>query len=75
MSRKAGKGRRGGSTGDEVTVVDAGATHRSIEGTAIGNFMEAYDFTLFSLVATILAQSSIPGKTPARATSSPRSAR
>ena len=43
-------------------MVDAGATHRSIEGTAIGNFMEAYDFTLFSLVATILAQKFYPGE-------------
>jgi len=38
------------------------ATHRSIQGTAIGNFMEAYDFTLFSLVATILAQKFYPGE-------------
>jgi len=43
-------------------VVHAGATRRSIEGTAIGNFMEAYDFTLFSLVATILAQKFYPGE-------------
>ncbi|MGZ4514937.1 MAG: MFS transporter [Mycobacterium sp.] len=42
-------------------MVEAGATHRSIQGTAIGNFMEAYDFTLFSLVATILAQKFYPG--------------
>ncbi len=62
MSRNAGKRRGGGSARDEITVVDAGATHRSIEGTAIGNFMEAYDFTLFSLVATILAQKFYPGE-------------
>ncbi len=62
MSRKAGKGRRGGGARDEITVVDARATHRSIMGTAIGNFMEAYDFTLFSLVATILAQKFYPGE-------------
>ena len=43
-------------------MVDARATHRSIMGTAIGNFMEAYDFTLFSLVATILAQKFYPGE-------------
>ena len=47
---------------DDVTVVDTRATRRSIEGTAIGNFMEAYDFTLFSLVATILAQKFYPGE-------------
>ncbi|WP_082969036.1 MFS transporter [Mycobacterium sp. E2699] len=56
MSRKAGDGRGG------ATVADARATHRSIQGTAIGNFMEAYDFTLFSLVATILAQKFYPGE-------------
>jgi len=47
---------------DDTTVVDTRATRRSIEGTAIGNFMEAYDFTLFSLVATILAQKFYPGE-------------
>ncbi|MEE6179565.1 MFS transporter [Mycobacterium sp. 050134] len=46
---------------DEAIVVDSGATHRSIQGTAIGNFMEAYDFTLFSLVATLLAETFYPG--------------
>ena len=60
MSRKAG--RRSGWAPDEITVVDSRATHRSIQGTAIGNFMEAYDFTLFSLVATILAQKFYPGE-------------
>jgi MFS transporter, MHS family, proline/betaine transporter len=49
-------------TREGITVVDAGAARRSIEGTAIGNFMEAYDFTLFSLVATILAQKFYPGE-------------
>jgi len=49
-------------TREEIAVVDAGAARRSIEGTAIGNFMEAYDFTLFSLVATILAQKFYPGE-------------
>jgi MHS family proline/betaine transporter-like MFS transporter len=65
MSRKAGRGRRtrrGKWAPDEITVVDARATQRSIQGTAIGNFMEAYDFTLFSLVATILAQKFYPGE-------------
>jgi MHS family proline/betaine transporter-like MFS transporter len=59
MSRKAGH--RGPRTPGEVRVADRGATHRSIQGTAIGNFMEAYDFTLFSLVATLLAQTFYPG--------------
>jgi MFS family permease len=62
MSRKAGKGKRGTWTRDEIQVADADVTHRSIQGTAIGNFMEAYDFTLFSLVATILAQKFYPGE-------------
>ncbi|WP_297737837.1 MFS transporter [Mycobacterium sp.] len=61
MSRKAGEGRRALKR-DDITVVDTHATRRSIEGTAIGNFMEAYDFTLFSLVATILAQKFYPGE-------------
>jgi hypothetical protein len=60
MSRKAGKRKRGTWTRDEIQVADADVTHRSIQGTAIGNFMEAYDFTLFSLVATILAQKFYP---------------
>jgi MFS family permease len=55
-------GRRPAQAAHGVTVVEAGATHRSIQGTAIGNFMEAYDFTLFSLVATILAQKFYPGE-------------
>src|ERR1700758_2605615 len=42
-------------------VADRRATYRSIQGTAIGNFMEAYDFTLFSLVATLLAETFYPG--------------
>ena len=62
MSRKAGKTKRGTWTRDEIWVADADVTHRSIQGTAIGNFMEAYDFTLFSLVATILAQKFYPGE-------------
>ncbi|QZA19496.1 MFS transporter [Mycobacterium malmoense] len=62
MSRKAGKGSRETWARDEIMVVDTGVTRRSIQGTAIGNFMEAYDFTLFSLVATILAQKFYPGE-------------
>ncbi|ORW92142.1 MFS transporter [Mycobacterium sp. IEC1808] len=45
----------------EVRAADRRAAQRSIQGTAIGNFMEAYDFTLFSLVATLLAQTFYPG--------------
>jgi MHS family proline/betaine transporter-like MFS transporter len=59
MNRKAGH--RATWTRDEIRVADRRAAHRSIQGTAIGNFMEAYDFTLFSLVATLLAQTFYPG--------------
>ena len=34
---------------------------RAIAGTAIGNFMESYDFSVYSLVATLLAQTFYPG--------------
>jgi MFS family permease len=61
MRRKAGNRLRGRWTPGEIRFADRGATRRSIQGTAIGNFMEAYDFTLFSLVATILAQTFYPG--------------
>src|ERR1700743_701518 len=56
MRRRAGMGHRRTWRRDEIRVADRGATYRSIQGTAIGNFMEAYDFTLFSLVATLLAE-------------------
>ncbi|MBW0018412.1 MAG: MFS transporter [Mycobacterium sp.] len=46
---------------DEIKIADKGSARRSIAGAAIGNFMEAYDFTLYSLVATILAQTFYPG--------------
>ncbi len=66
MSRLADRNglsaQRRAKTGDKITVVEAGATHRSIQGTAIGDFTEAYDFTHFSLVATILAQKFYPGE-------------
>ena len=62
MSQKASGSKRGTSAPDEIIVVDTRGAHRSIQGAAIGNFMEAYDFTLFSLVATILAQKFYPGE-------------
>jgi len=62
MIRKKDRRQRGTWTRDDITVADRHSTHRSIAGTAIGNFMEAYDFTLFSLVATILAQRYFPGE-------------
>ncbi len=46
---------------DEIRVTDATMLRRAIAGTAIGNFMESYDFSVYSLVATILAQTFYPG--------------
>jgi MFS transporter, MHS family, proline/betaine transporter len=46
---------------DEIQVADATMLRRAIAGTAIGNFMESYDFSVYSLVATILAQMFYPG--------------
>jgi MFS family permease len=62
MIRKAGMQARREWTLDEITVADKRSARRSIAGAAIGNFMEAYDFTLYSLVATILAQVFYPGE-------------
>jgi MHS family proline/betaine transporter-like MFS transporter len=61
MAREPGNGQRGRWMLGDIHVVDRRSAHRSILGAAIGNFMEAYDFTLFSLVATILAQRFYPG--------------
>lgn len=46
---------------EEIRLVDRAATHRAIAGTTVGNFMESYDFSLYSLIATILAQTFYPG--------------
>ncbi len=46
---------------NEIQVADAAVLRRAIAGTAIGNFMESYDFSVYSLVATILAQTFYPG--------------
>src|ERR1700743_2972258 len=62
MNRIAGRRPRGEWTLDEITIADKRSARRSIAGAAIGNFMEAYDFTLYSLVATILAQTFYPGE-------------
>lgn len=39
-----------------VRVADSETTHRSIKGTAIGNFMEWYDFGVYGFIATTIAQ-------------------
>ena len=46
---------------DEIRVIDPTATRRSIAGTAIGNFMEWYDFGLYGYIATTIAQVFYPG--------------
>lgn len=45
---------------DEISVPDKRATYRSVEGTAIGNFMEWYDFSLYSFTVVTLAQLFFP---------------
>jgi MFS transporter, MHS family, proline/betaine transporter len=44
----------------DIRVTDQSAVRRSVEGTVIGNFMEWYDFSLYSYTATILAQVFFP---------------
>jgi MHS family proline/betaine transporter-like MFS transporter len=50
----------GTRTLNEIQVADAATLRRAIAGTAIGNFMESYDFSVYSLVATLLAQTFYP---------------
>lgn len=50
------RGDSGTWTLDAIRVADATMMRRAIAGTALGNFMESYDFSLYSLVATLLAQ-------------------
>jgi MFS transporter, MHS family, proline/betaine transporter len=45
----------------EIHVTDRGKMRRSIEGTAIGNFMEWYDFGVYGYIATTIAQVFYPG--------------
>jgi MFS family permease len=46
---------------NEIRIADPATLRRAIAGTAIGNFMESYDFSVYSLVATLLAQTFYPG--------------
>ncbi len=39
----------------DVTVVDPRGMRRSVAGTAVGNFMEWYDFGVYSYLATVIA--------------------
>lgn len=45
----------------EIRVVDPTVTRHSIAGTAIGNFMEWYDFGVYGYIATTIAQVFYPG--------------
>jgi MHS family proline/betaine transporter-like MFS transporter len=46
---------------DQIRVTDRATLRRSIEGTAIGNFMEWYDFGVYGYIATTIAQVFYPG--------------
>ena len=46
---------------DQIRVTDRATMRRSIEGTAIGNFMEWYDFGVYGYIATTIAQVFYPG--------------
>ncbi len=48
---------------DEIRVTNRAALRRSIAGTAIGNFMEWYDFGVYGYIATTIAQVFYPGNT------------
>jgi MHS family proline/betaine transporter-like MFS transporter len=52
---------------DQVQVVDPKATRRSVEGTAVGNFMEWYDFGVYGFIATTIAQVFYPGNSASAA--------
>jgi MHS family proline/betaine transporter-like MFS transporter len=62
---RGGKGtrrrRRRGWTRAEIRVVDPTVARHSIAGTAIGNFMEWYDFGVYGYIATTIAQVFYPG--------------
>ena len=59
--RSTGSGRRRKWRRDEIRVTDHVNMRRSIEGTAIGNFMEWYDFGVYGYIATTIAQVFYPG--------------
>lgn len=59
MDTEAGSADRW-SRGD-IRVTDKAKTRRFVEGTAIGNFMEWYDFSLYSYTASMLARQFFPG--------------
>src|SRR5699024_9920949 len=45
---------------EDIQVTDTGEMRRSIGGTAVGNFMEWYDFGIYSYLATTIAQVFFP---------------
>jgi MFS transporter, MHS family, proline/betaine transporter len=58
---KATRRRRHTWTRAEIRVVDPTVARHSIAGTAIGNFMEWYDFGVYGYIATTIAQVFYPG--------------
>ena len=61
MSATPRRSRRRKWRRDEIRVIDPSATRRSIAGTAIGNFMEWYDFGIYGYIATTIARVFYPG--------------
>jgi MFS transporter, MHS family, proline/betaine transporter len=61
MNPTGRRSRRRRWTRDQIRVADPSATRRTIAGTAIGNFMEWYDFGVYGYIATIIAQVFYPG--------------
>ncbi len=56
-----GRPRRRKWAREEIRVTDPAEMRRSIQGTAIGNFMEWYDFGIYGYIATTIAQVFYPG--------------
>lgn len=58
---RKGTRRRRKWTRADIRVVDPTVARHSIAGTAIGNFMEWYDFGVYGYIATTIAQVFCPG--------------
>jgi MFS transporter, MHS family, proline/betaine transporter len=58
---RKGTRRRRKCTRADIRVVDPTVARHSIAGTAIGNFMEWYDFGVYGYIATTIAQVFYPG--------------
>src|SRR6202041_4060015 len=58
---RKGTRRRRKWTRADIRVVDPTVARHSIAGTAVGNFMEWYDFGVYGYIATTIAQVFYPG--------------